>query len=351
MRPISALAADVPGARPDRFGSPLEIPPQSLTTYGLVIDGIHYTGECATRFGTYPYCEVMDLPSYSLSKSMVGAMAMMHLAVAYPNIPGERIADWVPSCAKRDWQGVTFKDALSMATGHYRSPVYEEDENGPDMAAFFIADTHAAKLEFACSHYPRRAPPGEQWVYHTSDSYLLGTALGAFYRSVKGATADFYSDIFVDSLWRQLHLSPVLDVPRRTYDASRQPFTGYGLTLHRDDVAKIGVFLNVDHGRNSAGQELDAGLLNAALQRDPDSPGLRAGKDELRYNLGFWAWNAQRALKCSQPAWIPFMSGYGGILVALLPNGMIYYYFSDGGVYLSALGIAEANRIRPICGS
>jgi hypothetical protein len=45
------------------------------------------------------------------------------------------------------------------------------------------------------------------------------------------------------------------------------------------------------------------------------------------------------------------MSGYGGILVALLPNGMIYYYFSDGGVYLSALGIAEANRIRPICGS
>ena len=27
--------------------------------------------------------------------------------------------------------------------------------------------------------------------------------------------------------------------------------------------------------------------------------------------------------------WIPFMSGYGGITVAMAPNGATYYYFSD----------------------
>jgi hypothetical protein len=350
LRPIAALKADFPGARPERFASALEVPPSTLTTYGLIVDGRHYAGECATRFGPYPFCDVLDLPSYSLAKSIVGGMALMRLSVTDSRLPDALINTWVPQCsARRGWSGVTLKNALDLATGHYLSAVPQHDENGSDMLAFFLPDDHAEKLKFACTHYPRRVQPGTQWVYHTADTYLLGTALNAWYRSRAGQGADFYRDVLVMELWPALHLSPVLDVPRRTYDSAAQPFAGYGVTLHRDDIAKIGVFLNVDHGRSGADQLLDPKMLDGALQRDPNDVGLPAGAPDLRYNHGFWAWNAQRALGCAQPTWIPFMSGYGGIVVALLPNGMVYYQFSDGGVFKWAMAAAEADHIRPIC--
>ena len=125
--------------------------------------------------------------------------------------------------------------------------------------------------------------------------------------------------------------------------AVAQPFTGWGLTLHADDVAKLARFIT------SAPPVLDRKMLDAALQRDPSSPGLRASSDAFRYHNGFWAWNAAATLGCKEPAWIPFMSGYGGIIVALMPNGIVYYYFSDGGTFSWAKAAAEANRIKSFC--
>lgn len=43
------------------------------------------------------------------------------------------------------------------------------------------------------------------------------------------------------------------------------------------------------------------------------------------------------------------MSGYGGIEVALLPNGMTYYYVSDGDVFRWSAAVVEANRMQAIC--
>ena len=112
-----------------------------------------------------------------------------------------------------------------------------------------------------------------------------------------------------------------------------QPFTGYGLTLHRDDIAKIADFINVDHGAVRGQQLIDPAMLRAALQQNPRDRGLEASGEDYRYHFGFWAWNAQHVLGCKKETWIPFMSGYGGIAVALMPNGMVYYYFSDSGAW------------------
>jgi hypothetical protein len=51
---------------------------------GFVIDGVHYSGGCPTRHGAYPFCENLDLPSYSLAKSMVAGIALMRLERLYP---------------------------------------------------------------------------------------------------------------------------------------------------------------------------------------------------------------------------------------------------------------------------
>jgi hypothetical protein len=362
VRPIDTLPQDFPGARAEDFASAHEIPPRTLTTHGLVVDGVVYAGDCPTRFGPYPFCEALDLPSYSLAKSIDGAIASMRLAALYPDVLTASVADYVPACAgPGGWQGVTIENTLDMATGRFLSADDQRDEDGADMLDFFTAETHAAKIAFACTHYPRRDPPGTRWVYHTTDSYVLGTALDAFYRAklradadggvgaAAGTRAEVYRDLLVRDLWRPLDLSPALAVPRRTYDAVGQNWTGYGLTLHADDVAKLASFLQNAGGRIGTRQMLDPRVLDEALQRDPAHRGLRARSDDLRYNHGFWAWNAQRTLGCREPTWIPFMSGYGGIVVAMFPNGMTYYYFSDGGVFRWAIAAAAADRMRSFC--
>ncbi len=75
-----------------------------------------------------------------------------------------------------------------MASGHYDSPTSEADEDASNTGRFFIATTHAEKIQFACTHYPRKDAPGKRWVYHTTDTYILGAALAAWWRKRKGRT-------------------------------------------------------------------------------------------------------------------------------------------------------------------
>lgn len=350
VKPIAELAADYPGLDPSHFGSPAEIDPADMTTYGLVVKGVNYVGACNTRYGAYPFCAELTLPSFSLAKSVFDGLASMRLSLLYPGAMNEKIAGYVPACAAAGtWSDVSFFDNLNMASGHYLSAADQADEGAPDIRPFFLDDTHAARIEFACTHYPRKEKSGTRWVYHTADAYILGTALGAFYRGKTKPDADLYNEVLAGPIWHGLHLDPAIDVVRRSYDAAAQPLAGWGLTLHRDDVAKLADFINVDRGAIGGVPLVDRKMLDAALQRDPRDPGLPAAYESLRYKNGFWAWNAQEVLGCRSPAWIPFMSGFGGITVALLPNGMTYYYFSDGGKFAWAKAAKEAAKISPIC--
>ncbi len=350
-RPIERLAGAYPGAHPAAFGNPGEVPPGDMTAFGFVIDGVHYVGGCQTRAGPYPFCDVLDLPSYSLAKSLVAGLGSLALARDHPGVLDERIADYVPACkAAGGWDDVRFRDALDMATGHFDSTRYDEDEKSPAMLRFFIPEDHLAKIGFACGHFPRRAAPGTQWVYHTIDTYILGTALEAWVKKNLGAGRDFYRDVLVAKLWAPLGLSPVLRETRRTRDLAAQPFTGWGLTLHRDDIARIGQWLVAPQGPLIAGASpFDAGQLRVALQRDPQDRGLRAIDDSFRYARGFWAHDVSGYIGCPQPVWVPYMAGFGGINVLLLPNGTVYYYFSDGEAFRWAGAAVEAHRIRPYC--
>lgn len=351
VKPIAQLAVDHPGAVPENFGAAREVSPANMSVYGLVIDGVHYAGGCQTRHGEYPFCEVLDLPSYSLAKSLVGALGLMRLELLYPGASRQLVRDYVPECAADErWSGVSFANALDMATGLYASEVDQADENDRATDRFFFPSDHAHKIRFACREYPRRSPAGTHWVYHSSDTYVLGTALNAFLRKQRGAGADFYRDLLAEALWRPLALSPALMVTRRTYDPVAQPFTGFGLTLHRDDIVRLAGFLGTGQGRIGGKPMLDPAMLGAALQSVPADRGLQASTAEFRYQHGFWAYNLARLLGCRGEVWAPFMSGFGGVQVVLLPNGTTYYYVSDGDEFHWAAAAAESNHIRRFCG-
>lgn len=350
VKPIAQLAAEHKGLDAAAFGSTEDIDPKDMTAFGVVVRGVNYAGGCETRMGRYPYCDEMALPSYSVAKTIFAGLALMRAEFLHPGVRNFAVTDYVPECrAAGGWDGVTFENLLDMSSGHYDSTTPEADENATNTERFFIATTHAEKVRIACTRFPRKESPGKQWVYHTTDTYLLGAALAAWWRQEKGADADFYRDLLVEPVFNRLGLSPELATTRRTLDAAAQPYAGWGLVLRRDDLAKLGAFLALGDGSLGAERLFDARMLRAALQRDPADRGLQATNRDYRYNNGVWAWNIAENLGCRQPAWIPFMSGFGGISVVMMPNGVVYWYVSDGGVFRWSRSVREAQRLGAIC--
>ena len=349
-RPLSALSTDYPGSDPSAFAAPNSTDASHVSTAGFIYGGVHYRGDCVTRHGNYPYCESMVIPSYSAAKSFFAGVALMRLEKRYPGVRNTVVASQVPACnSNGNWADVTLNNVLDMATGNYAVATYMEDEGAAHTDNLFLTDSHSSKIDYSCTHYTYKATPGSQWVYHTSDTYIAGTHMNNYLKGQLGSSADIFTDVIVADLWASIGVSPTGRYTRRTYDPVEQPFAGWGLMWLPDDVAKIASFVGIDDGEISGQQMLDRTELDAALQRNNRDIGTvpLAG---YRYNNGFWAHNVAGNLDgCSGDQWIPFLSGYGGITVVLLPNDSVYYYFSDNDTYYWLEAVQQAHQIQSAC--
>ena len=352
-RPIAQLATDYPAAGIVTANIGSDQTATFMTAFGVAVDGKHYVGGCGTRKGNYPYCDVLGLPSYSLAKSVAGAIGLMRLEKKYTGSQNAlSIRSQVAKCSGSQWNDVTLLHALDMATGNYSSSGYEVDEASTAMLNnFFLVDTYSSKATHACS-YQRKATPGSKWVYHSSDSFLLGTSMNTIYKFWEGNTKDYYTDMLVEELWKPLRMSPTTYTTTRTIDSVAYPFTGYGLTFHRDDLVKVAEFLNQGNGQINGVSMLDSTLLTNAMQKGTNH-GLDAGSTTSKYLHGFWAWNAASTVSgpalCGSTRWIPYMSGYGGIGVVMLRSNIAYYFVSDNNEYGFKKTLIELNKIRSLC--
>ncbi|HEY8569938.1 choice-of-anchor D domain-containing protein [Microbulbifer sp.] len=344
-KPLSALNQDYPGTDYTHFATPNGKDPATISLVGFVIDGTHYVGGCNSRQGSYPYCDSLVVPSYSTAKSVFAGGTLMRLEKKYPGTFNQSIGSYISDCnTNGNWNDVTFGNALDMGTGNYKLAGYMSDEGASHTNDLFLPEDHASKISYSCTEYPRKATPGTQWVYHTSDTYLLGTAMNAYVKGLEGSSSDIFTDILNSEILSPLGVSPTAEFSRRTYDSVQQPFTGWGLMWLRDDVAKIGSFY-----AGSSQSVLDQAQLDAALQRDAADRGLQPLAD-YKYNNGFWAHEVSSDMSgCSAPLWLPFMSGYGGISILILPNNTVYYYFSDADEYLWMDAAQESHNIRSLC--
>ena len=346
VKPISDIKLIDTNVDLDAFAGGGKLPVADITLYGFVMDGIHYRGECKTRRGSYAFCDDINLPSYSIAKSLFAGLAAMRMERLHPGSMDSAISDYVPECAAAgSWENVTLSHALNMLTGHYKSSRSHADESSKENdSGFFAVDKHSQKITFSCNHWPRKKKPGKKWVYHTSDTYLLGTAMNARLKSLDGADADIYMSLLLP-LWQSMNLSPASKVVRRSYDAISQPFTGYGMTLLPDDIARLATALN----QHKFADELDEEMYNNAMQRMDKPQGSFPVDLYYYYKNGFWAYNAQSLLGCNSPVMIPFMSGYGGINVVMMPNDTVYYIFSDGGKFAFADVLIQSHKMRSMC--
>lgn len=350
-KPISALAADYPSAGIDltRFGE--GVTREHMTKYGVVAGGVNYTAGCGTRRGTYAFCDQMVLPSYSTAKSAFAGVTYMRLAQRYGRSVGrELLSRWIPETARARgvWNDVTLDNALDMATGNYAQ---EADEDGPELLRFFLAESYADRMAAALA-FPRKAAPGTKWVYHTTDTFLATRAQNAILQSRQGRGAEIFA-MLRDDVFKPLKLSRESWVSQRTGNSPRgAAWGGYGLMWTSDAIAKVAKLLNNDGGRIAGRQVLSPAVLAASMQRDPSDRGITTGGPApFQYNNGFWALDFTPAAfpqyRCSFS--VPFMSGYGGITVAMAPNGVTYYYVSDNNEWGWAGAINETAKIAPMC--
>ena len=94
----------------------------------------------------------------------------------------------------------------------------------------------------------------------------------------------------------------------------------------------------------------DLQFMHEALNPNEDNSLLAISSSNIYYNNGIWSRKFDKAMfNCNKDIWIPFMSGFGGITLALLPNGMTYYYFSDGYTFAWESAVIAANSIKPFC--
>ena len=79
---------------------------------------------------------------------------------------------------------------------------------------------------------------------------------------------------------------------------------------------------------------------------DPADPGL-PWSALGNYNDAFWGRDKSSETGCS--TMVPYLSGFGGITIALTPGGVVYYYFSDGGSFTWDRAFSEAENLRASC--
>ncbi len=360
-KPLSVLTTDFPDAGVDPaalIGDYKYL--EGVTTYGLFINGVNYVSGCQTRFGEYSFCGEMRLPSYSTSKSAFNSVAMMRLGQLYGNgVYNQLIRDYVPECIRGgDWTTVTFDDGLDMATGNFLSAAYLSDEGSPESTTFSREVPYVTKIDDAIRPFPHQAPPGTTWVYQDVAAFITTQAMNHYLQQQRGSDADIFS-LVRDDVYKPMEISEGGLTTMRTDNSEMGKPMGYmGLFYTQDDIAKIAKLLNNDNGVINGSQILDPTRLQETLYRNPSILGLPipdtgtpSVPNTRRYNNSFWAKHVTQAAfpQYSCDFWVPYMSGAGGITIALLPNGATFYVFGDHNEADWASAAHEANKLAPFC--
>lgn len=358
-KPFSALATDYPGAGlvlsnfTSQYSCTLK-DPECISSYGLVINGTNYTSSCATRDGDYAFCSEMRLPSYSTAKTSFANVALARLGEMYGTGVYNQLVQSFITPSAGNWSQTTLNDAVDMASGNYNSSSFEVDEDGVDMSAFLDAEPYSTKIPDAFAFHKFHAQPDTLWVYHSSDIFLAVSAMNLYLQQQKGPGADLFDEVLND-VYIPLNVSQGFRSMLRTDNSSTGHPTGYfGLFYNRDDIAKIGNWLDNGNGVINGVQVLEPTRLQESLFRNPGVTGLSVPfphDTDFFYKDATWG-------KTMTPAQFPqyactfrvaFMSGYGGNTVLLLPDGVTYYIFTDNDQFYWYAAANEINKIAPFC--
>ncbi|MFQ5792672.1 MAG: serine hydrolase, partial [Acidobacteriota bacterium] len=298
--------------------------PSDLSAAALLIDGVLYTQSVATRAaGPHPYPENMRHGVFSVTKTLGMGLSMFYIAQKHgESVFDALITDYVPILADHDgWRGVSFAHTLGMATG------VRGGETGRDIHPFIVARTAEEKLR-AIRELPDANPaPGETFEYFSTHFFVLSYALNQYVKAREGPDADYWLMLREDVL-RPLGIEH-LPISRtiESDGALGTPIQGWGSYPNVDEAAKIAQLLQ-DEGWFEGRQLLSRNKVREALARSWQR-GYDTGGNQ-RYFHSVW-WRPANLAECV--VHVPTMSGHGGNLVMMLPNGLTAIRFTDDNHY------------------
>ncbi len=336
-QPLATLRKTLPRGTLDGLGGP--VLPQWQVALGLFWKGTLYYEGADTPQGAYPYPLEMRFGVRSVTKSVGTPLSLLRLAQVYgPYVLDLRIGDYVPGLDPK-WSRIRFIDAANMASGFGGVGSFvthpNDDNEGyllADYDGWYTAPSHAQKLAHINSHLtPYPWEPGTVMRYRDQDFYLLGAAVDAFLKSVRGPKADAWH-MLEEEVFTPIGIAHAPIVRTREADG-REGLAwfnaGYYPTL--DDLAKIALLM-ADKGEHAGVQILHRGLTEdllaarGAIDKDGDAarPTDRAaGAPPPRlYRMGYHytAWTGSRSGQLLQ---LPTMSGFGDNEVNIFPGRTI----------------------------
>jgi CubicO group peptidase (beta-lactamase class C family) len=357
IRPWSELPASAGTTLLERFDG--DAIPADISANGLIADGVIYLRGCHTRYGLYPYCRHMRHGVFSVTKSLGAAVALLRLAQKYGDeVFDLKIKDYVTVTAAHDgWERITFGDALNMAIGIGDLAPQREpndplaDENKPKMSKWIRARTAKEKLDIGFSYDKYPWGSGEVFRYNSTHTFVLAAAMDSFLKRRAGPNAHLWNMVVTEVF----HPIGILHTPMmhtlETDGGRGIPLLAFGLYPTIDDIAKLTTLLQ-NGGRYQGRQLLSASKLAEALF-NAETTGLPTGAKnrfgDALYHLSFWSVPYRTNNGCSFQ--IPYMSGYGGNLVVLLPNGISAFRFADGFNFDVESMVLAGEAVRSFCPS
>lgn len=235
-----------------------------------------------------------------------------------------------------------------MGIGNYEDVVYMVDEGVVYINDLFLFEDYVSKIDYSCIYYSWKFMFGIQWVYYIFDIYIVGIVMDEVLKVNVGIGVDIFIDLIVLDVFVLLNISLVLQVICCIYDLVVQFFIGWGLIFVVDDVVKLLIFFNVDDGKIDGQMLLDVDFFNGVMQCMSMDLGL-IFKLNYCYNNGFWVKDMVVENICMNLIYILLMFGYGGIIVVMFLNDIIYYYFSDNDEFNYVFVVEEINVMSSYC--
>lgn len=335
---------------------------QHVTVTGLLNDGVFYRTPCKTRFGDYPYCDEMRHGVFSVTKSAGAALSLLWLAERYgPEVFDEKIADYVDVTADHDgWDDVTFRDAIDMAAGigemapNRISVTYDiEDDEERFIGRFGNALGADTKLDVVFEDGNYDWGPGEVVRYNSLHTFTLAVAMDAYVKAKEGPDAHLW-DMVSKEVLQPIGITVAPLMHTREADGSRGvPIMGWGFFPTLDDLVKIAQLFQ-DRGAHDDRQLLFADEIDLLLDGSGSDLTVpwQNGYGTYRYDFSFWYMPYRGQLGCD--VLVPEMMGFGGNLVALMPNGMTGIRLADAdegtdGMWRGENMAALADNLQTFC--
>lgn len=316
-----------------------------------------YMQGCKTKFGDYPFCHFMRHGIYSATKPAAGGLALTFLAQRYGSeVFDYLIKDYVNVTSPHTgWNEVRFIDALNMATGignndhDPNSSNFAPDENVPPAGVWSQARSAEEKLAISFEQYGNYPwGPNELFRYNTMNYFVLSAAMDSLVRQREGIGL---WQLLKQEVYQPIGIfhSPMMHTTEP--DGSRGvPILGVGMYPTVDEMMKISQLFD-QLGQYNGHQYLHKESVKKALFRTDDlgfqSHWHNNEDGEGRYSMSFFSVPYRAKEGCL--IHVPLLSGAGGNLVTILPNGIIALRFADAQNYNAKPMVDITGELGPLC--